>query len=171
VSGDGGLVAFTSATPDLATSDADGSVGDLFVRDLSSGTTRWLGAHAPAGAEPGSLALSADGRWLAVRYDDGSLQLVRTTTGATSLLATDASLSPGAMSADGSRVAYAVTGPDGQGHAVVREVSTGRVIDLRTPTGGSAGAVVLSGDGRHAAYDWALTGSENLRMYLVDLSG
>ena len=53
----------------------------------------------------------------------------------------------------------------------MREVSTGRVIDLRTPTGGSAGAVVLSGDGRHAAYDWALTGSENLRMYLVDLSG
>ena len=169
VSGDGRLVVFTSSSTDLAPSDADGSVGDLFVRDMSTGTTRWLGAGAPAGAEPGAVAVSADGRLVAVRYDDGSLQLVRTATGATSLLAPAGVLSPSAWSADGQRVVYSVPDALGRGRAVLRDLATGRVTDLRTPAGGSAGAVALSGDGRHAAYDWVPDGSENVRTYLVDL--
>ena len=62
VSADGHLVAFNSYDTDLAPADGDDGEADLFVRNMNTGLTRWLSAGFPAGANPGGVVLSPDGR-------------------------------------------------------------------------------------------------------------
>jgi Tol biopolymer transport system component len=75
ISADGRLVAFESDATDLAGGDDDG-VTDVFVRDLSGGTSvlvsRGLGGRPPNGASS-HAALSADGRYVAFQSDASNL--------------------------------------------------------------------------------------------------
>jgi RHS repeat-associated protein len=70
ISGDGHLVAFSSLATNLVASDTNGS-DDVFVRDLSAGTTT-MASVTSAGAQPGGASnypprLSRDGRFVAFR--------------------------------------------------------------------------------------------------------
>ena len=178
VDADGGLVAFTSYARDLAAGpgdDADDGEVDLFVRDVAAGSTRWLGAGFPAGADPSAVALSPDGRWVATRWADGSVHLTATSTGATRLVvegypAVGGLVGQGPFSADGRLFGYTA-----DGLAQVYDTATGSRRSLGTPDGGTAGTVALSGDGLRAAYDWQPQpqpdGSDGPgRTYLVDLT-
>ena len=165
VSADGSLVAFLSYATDVAPADGDDGEPDLFLRDVRAGTTRWLGAQTPAGAQPSSPVLSPDGRWLVSRYADASLHLTRTSDGVTRLLAADATIGKGAFSADGRLVAYGSAG-----RAYVQDLRGGFVHELRQPPGGfAAGGAALSGDGRRAAYDWVSDDGTPGQVYVVDL--
>ncbi|MGH9040747.1 MAG: hypothetical protein ACRDZ3_11015, partial [Acidimicrobiia bacterium] len=67
ISGDGKVVAFVSAAPNLVANDANGQK-DVFVRDRAAGTTTRVsmgtgGGEASAGS--GQPSLSDDGRWVA----------------------------------------------------------------------------------------------------------
>lgn len=67
LSADGRLVVFQSQAPNLVPDDANG-VGDVFLHDLESGTTRCLSAGTdgvPADGASRSPAISGDGRWVA----------------------------------------------------------------------------------------------------------
>jgi Tol biopolymer transport system component len=62
---DGRWVAFVSAASNLAAGDSNG-IPDLFVRDLVSGTTRWVSAGATgASAYASSPVITPDGRFVA----------------------------------------------------------------------------------------------------------
>jgi hypothetical protein len=69
MSADGRYVAFLSWSSNLVTTDTNGASSDVFVRDTVSGTTSLVsfgpdGFQFTAGATA-SVAISADGRWLA----------------------------------------------------------------------------------------------------------
>ena len=67
LSGDGNVVAFVSAAPNLVAGDTNGQK-DVFVRDRGAGTTTRVSMGTGAGeasAGSGQPALSADGRWVA----------------------------------------------------------------------------------------------------------
>jgi len=76
VSGDGRWVAFTSYASNLVGLDANGTVGDVFVRDLLTGTTE-LASVSTGGvqgnAASGLPSISADGRFVAFASDAGNL--------------------------------------------------------------------------------------------------
>jgi hypothetical protein len=165
MSGSGTLVAFTSYNTDLATADGDDGEPDLFIRNLTTGTTRWLGQHFPAGAAPFAVVLSPDGRWVSTRWEDGSLHLTEVATGATRQVAADAFAQHGAFSCDGNLFAYVSAGA-----AYVQDLRTGSVQQLPNPAEGSASDVALSGNGRSAAYGWSSPDGTTSTLYLVALS-
>jgi Tol biopolymer transport system component len=134
ISADGRYVAFDSTTPNLAADDPDG-VQDVFVRDLTLGTTvlvsRATGASgAKAGAGSLAASISADGRTVAftstaINLDpaDSDTQrdvFVRDLDQSTTYLASRADTAGGAnadqganvfvsLSGDGRRVAWSTT--------------------------------------------------------------
>lgn len=72
ISGDGRWIAFESAATNLVGGDTNGAVVDVFVRDLSNGTTRFAslsssGAHGALASRAPSL--SFDGRFVAFESD------------------------------------------------------------------------------------------------------
>ncbi|MGD9697268.1 MAG: calcium-binding protein [Thermoleophilia bacterium] len=124
ISGDGRVVAFTSAAANLSTDD--GPEPDVFARDLAAGTTVLVSrASGPAG-EPGDddswePAVSADGRRIAfvssasgLSTDDGGAEdvYVRDLARATTTLVSRAAGPSGATGPGGSR-SPAIT-PDGR---------------------------------------------------------
>jgi Tol biopolymer transport system component len=130
LSADGRYVAFTSSAPDLtATHDAN-EAGDVFVRDLVTGTTTLVSVGATGTAVgngfSGSPVLSADGRYVAF------------TSYATDLTAT----------------------PDtnGQSDVFVRDLVAGTTtlvsVDIAGNAAGNYGSYdpVLSANGRHVAF-------------------
>lgn len=165
VSADGRLVSFVSYNTDLAAVDGQDNEADLFVRDMTTGTTRWLSPALPVGANPSGVVISPDGRWVSTRWEDGSLRLTNVASAKTTQVVPNGYALTGSFTANGRLFGY-----NAAGKAYVRDLSTGIDTELRTPGGGSAGSVSISGDGTLAAYDWVPLGGGVARIFLVTLS-
>jgi Tol biopolymer transport system component/ribosomal protein L24E len=76
LSGNGRRIAFASTATNLVASDGNGSVEDVFVRDLASGQTIVVstGAQGQGDKNSGSPSMSADGRW--VSFDSKATNFV-----------------------------------------------------------------------------------------------
>ena len=164
VSANGRLVAFNSYDSDLVPGDLD-TESDLFIRDLTLGTTRLLTPSLPSGANPSGVVLSPDGRWVSSRWADGSLHLTAVATATTVEVAPDGYATGGSFSADGGLFAYSR-----DGHPVVLDLTTQRSLVLDVPTGGGAASVAVSGDGRTVAYGWVSLDETQARIYRVTLT-
>jgi hypothetical protein len=161
VSADGNLVAFNSYDTDLVATDGADGEADLFIRNLTTGKTRWLSAGLPAGANPSGVVISPDGQWVSSRWNDGSLHLTRVAQGVTS---TDGYATLGAFSSDLSRYVYLSAGTP-----YVRNLTTGVDTAITTPAGGVVSTATISGNGQYAAYDWAPDDGGVSRIYRVAL--
>ncbi len=149
VSADGNLVAFNSYNADiLATDDADLD-SDLYIRNMTTGQTRWLSQGVPGGANPSGVVISPDGRWVSSRWDDGSLHLTRVDTGVTSTVAAEGYALTGAFSSQLGRFVFV-----SDGKPWVRDLASGVNTAIPTPNDGSVATVTVSGNGQFAAYDW-----------------
>lgn len=149
VSADGNLVAFNSYDADLVKNDGD-QQGDLFIRNMSTGTTLLLSPNLPAGADPSGVVISPDGQWVSSRWSDGSLHLTRVSSKVTTTVVTDGYALTGSFSSQLGRFVFM-----SDGTPYVRDLSTGVTTAINTPaTGGSVSNVSISGNGRFAAYDW-----------------
>jgi hypothetical protein len=84
------------------------------------------------------------------RWTDGSLNLTRVDTRATSTVATNAYASLGSFSSKLGRFVF-VSG----GAPYVRDLASGVNTAIVTPDGGFVTSVTISGNGRFAAYDWS----------------
>jgi len=164
VSADGNLVAFASYNTDLAATDGADGEADLFVRTMSTGSTRWISRGLPAGANPSGVVMSPDGRWVSSRWDDGSLHLTGVRTGVTSTVAREGYALLGSFS---SRLARFVFMAAGTPH--VRDLSTGVDEAIPVPDGGQAVNVTISGSGRFVAYDWVPADGSASRIFRVAL--
>lgn len=164
VSANGRLVAFNSYDSDLVPGDLD-TESDLFIRDLTLGTTRLLTPSLPSGANPSGVVLSPDGRWVSSRWADGSLHLTAVATATTVEVAPDGYATGGSFSADGGLFVYSR-----DGHPVVLDLTTQRSLVLDVPTGGDAASVAVSGDGRTVAYGWVSLDATQARIYRVTLT-
>jgi Tol biopolymer transport system component len=149
VSADGNLVAFNSYDIDLAATDSADHESDLFIRNMTTGKTQWLSAGVPVGANPDGVVISPDGRWVSSRWADGSLHLTRVDTRVTSTVATEGYALHGAFSSQLGRFVFVSAGTP-----YVRDLATGAVTAINTPSGGFVTTVTISGDGQFAAYDW-----------------
>jgi Tol biopolymer transport system component len=149
VSADGNLVAFDSYDSDLAPADGADQETDLFIRNMTTGRTRWLSKDLPVGANPEGVVISPDGRWVSSRWADGSLHLTRVGTRVTSTVTTDGYALLGAFSSQLGRFVFV-----SDGVPYVRDLSTGASTAIITPDGGFATDVSVSGNGQFAAYDW-----------------
>jgi Tol biopolymer transport system component len=164
VSADGTFVAFNSYDTDLVPTDGADQDSDLFVRDMSTGRTRWLSKTVPTGANPSAVVISPDGRWVSSRWDDGSLHLTRVDSGVTSTVVADGYAVLGSFSSALGRYVFISAG-----RPYVRDLSTGADTALRVPDSGVATTVTISGDGRFAAYDWTPGDGGPSRIYRVGL--
>jgi hypothetical protein len=150
VSSNGNLVAFNSYNTDLAQADGADGKTDLFIRNMTTGTTRWLSSDVPAEANPSGVVISPNGRWVSTRWDnDGSLHLTRVSTGVTSTVATEGFAELGSFSSDLGRFVF-MSG----GKPYVRDLATGVNTEIPVPDGGLAHGVSISGNGLFAAYGW-----------------
>ena len=149
VSANGNLVAFNSYNTDLAQADGADGESDLFIRNMTTGTTRWLSSGVPAGANPSGVVISPDGQWVSTRWDDGSLHLTRVSTGVTSTVVAEGFAQLGSFSSDLGRFVF-MSG----GQPYVRDLATGVNTAIPVPDGGMAQSVSISGNGEFAAYGW-----------------
>jgi Tol biopolymer transport system component len=150
MSKNGRYAAFTSYDTDLTSTDDADQETDLFIRNMTTGKTRWLSAGVPAGENPDGVVISPDGRWVSSRWDDGSLHLTRAATGVTSTVATDGYALLGAFSSQLGRFVFVSAGTP-----YVRNLSTGVNTAINTPPdAGSVSTVTISGNGQLAAFDW-----------------
>jgi Tol biopolymer transport system component len=178
LSANGHVVAFISSATNLVADDTNAKP-DVFVRDLDAGTTRRVsirtGGGQGHGTPTGTLALSADGRYVLFGYtgDDlapgagsGSLYLYDR------VLATTVHVGDGsagfALSADATHVAFASVDPtlvpgdtNGLPDVFLRTLATGATVRVDVASDGSqalggsptfAPIVALSADGRFAAF-------------------
>jgi Tol biopolymer transport system component len=186
VNEDGRLVAFESPGTAFVANDTNGRP-DVFVHDRGSQRTSRVSVASGGGQAAGTSrfpALSADGRVVAfvsdapnlvsgdtnLRWDVFVHDRVTTRTTRVSVAsggrqaAGDPAPSPPALSADGTRVAFASTAPDlvrndtnGDADIFVHDVATRRTsrLDLRAVLGGRFARPrdpALSGDGRFVAF-------------------
>jgi Tol biopolymer transport system component len=149
VSADGNLVAFDSYNTDLVAADGDDGETDLFIRNMTTGKTRWLSPGLPVGANPEGVALSPDGRWVSSRWADGSLHLTRVDTRVTSTVVTNGYAPRGSFSSRLGRFVFISSGTP-----YVRDLSTGVNTAIVTPEDGFVTNVTISGNGQFAAYDF-----------------
>jgi hypothetical protein len=150
VSANGNLVAFNSYNTDLAAADGADNETDLFIRNMTTATTRWLSAGLPAGANPDGVVISPDGRWVSSRWAvDGSLHLTRVDTGVTSTVVDNGYALLGSFSRERGRFVFVSAG-----RPYVRDLATGVNTAINTPDGGFVTTVTVSGNGQFAAYDW-----------------
>jgi hypothetical protein len=164
VSANGNLVAFNSYNTDLARTDSADQEADLFIRNMTTGRTRWLSAGLPVGANPSGVVISPNGRWVSSRWDDGSLHMTRVDTGVTSTVVTDGYALLGAFSSQLGRFVFVSAGGP-----YVRDLSTGVDTPIKVPDGGSVTAVTISGNGLFAAYDWIPDDGGPSRIFRVAL--
>jgi len=157
ISADGRFVAFESEATNLVPDDANGPGTDIFVRDLLSQTTERIGG--PGGYHDPSI--SADGRYLAFRYESyfdyhGSpacciemLLIYDRQTGQGS--ATGEGVYSPAISGDGRFVAYWTDGYIDNLYVYDRVTATAELV-ASAASGSTGGHPSLSMDGRFVAY-------------------
>ena len=148
VSGNGNLVAFSSYNADLVAGDDDTEL-DLFVRNMTTGRTRWISSDVPAGANPAGVVISPNGRWVSSRWDDGSLHLTSVSSGVTSTVTADGYALLGSFSSELGHFVFMSAGTP-----FVRQLVTGVDTPIAVPDGGVVTNVSVSGNGEFAAYDW-----------------
>lgn len=164
VSQDGKLVAFADYDTDLVTNDDNDTDGDLYVRNMVTGKTRWISPGLPAGANPSGVVISPDGRWVSSRWDDGSLHLTRVSTGATTTVAANGYAVLGSFSSAAGEFVY-ISG----GQPYVHDLTTGADTAIPVPAGGSVTVVTVSGNGAYAAFDWTPADGTASRIFRVAL--
>jgi Tol biopolymer transport system component len=165
ISADGRLVAFSSYKTDLTPVDGQDQEADLFVRDLTTGRTRWLSQNLPVGADPYGVVLSPDGRWVATRWADGSLHLTNVATATTTQVTSEGFTTTGTFTANGRLLVYISAYK-----AYLRDLTTGIDTELGTPAGGGAYCVTISAGGTLAAFDWIAFDGSQSGIYTVTLS-
>lgn len=164
ISDDGRYVAFGSSATNLATDDANGVGGDLFVRDRVERTTTRVSANEADGFCPQSrVSMSSDGLLIAFSCYRPYSQPLFVLNQETSLVETidDQGADP-SMSDDGRYVAFmsgvAVSSSDANGYDVfVRDRQTGTTEPVSVVDTGGAGNLTsqgpsISGDGRYVAF-------------------
>lgn len=164
VSADGNLVAFNSYDIDLAATDSADHESDLFIRNMTTGQTRWLSDGAPLGANPFSVVISPDGRWVSSQWGDGSLHLTKVDTRVTSTVVSSGYALHGAFSSQQGRYVF-VSG----GQPFVRDLASGVNTPITTPGGGFVTTATISGNGAFAAYDWFPDGGGPSLIFRVAL--
>jgi hypothetical protein len=162
-SANGNLVFFSSYASDLVAGDTDGEL-DLFVRNMTTGKTRWLSRDVPAGAGPAGVVGSPNGRWISSRWNDGSLHLTRVSTGETSMVTANGYALLGAFSSVRGELVY-LSG----GTPYVRQLASGVDTPIPVPAGGFVTNVTVSGNGAYAAYDWNPVDGSPSRIFRVAL--
>jgi Tol biopolymer transport system component len=202
ISANGRYAAFTSEASNLVPGDTNG-LGDVFVRDLWTGTTRRVsvasdGTQGNDSSGSESEAISADGRYVA--FDSGASNLVPgdanhrgdvfvrdLRSGTTRLVSVATSGTQGnhtssfaAISADGRYVAFDSTAsnlvPGDTNHSAdvfVRDLRSGTtqrvsVASDGTQTNGDSYFPAVSADGRYVAFESVNT-SDNLDVFVRDL--
>ena len=149
VSADGNLVAFDSYDTDLAPADGADHEADLFVRNMTTGQTRWLSNGLPVGANPSGVVIAPDGGWVSSRWADGSLHLTRVESAVTSTVVSEGYALHGAFSSQLGRLVFVSAGKP-----YVRDLAMSVNTAITTPLGGFVTNVTISGNGQFAAYDW-----------------
>ena len=160
----GNLIAFASYNNDLGQTEANDGETDLFIRNMTTGKTRWLSQGFPAGANPSGVVISPNGCWVSTRWDDGSLHLTRACTGATTTVSADGYALLGAFSSSLGRYVF-MSG----GAPYVRDLASGVDTAIPVPAGGVVTNVTISGNGMYAAYDFAPTDGSASRIFRVAL--
>ncbi|HVE63258.1 MAG TPA: hypothetical protein VNB94_05605 [Mycobacteriales bacterium] len=172
---DGRFVAFSSLASDLVPDD-ENDTRDAFVRDRVTGRTTRVsvtseGAETHSGAPPGTVAISADGRFVAFLSDAPELTkqppasftcclelfVHDTATGQTELVSTDGGVGRdayvGGLSADGQRLAFSSRGGVYVSDRKQRRVETVSVSYTGADvTGTCLSGQCLSADGRYAIF-------------------
>jgi Tol biopolymer transport system component len=182
VSADGRYVAFSSNASNLVANDSNGTIPDVFVHDLVTGTTTLVSTTGNSSGNSGSFnpVVSADGRYVAfssnasnlVANDSNTTEdvFVRDlVTGTTTLVSTTGTASGNrssnnpVVSADGRYVAFisqasnlVANDSNGSRDVFVRDLVTGTTTLVST-TGTSSGnrdsfSPVISADGRYVAF-------------------
>ena len=184
VNGDGTVIAFTSTASNLIDHD-NNKVSDVFVRDTTTGQNELISIDkhdSDASLKSYDASVSPDGRYVVftsaaddlVAVDNNNHEdvfLRDRQSGVTTILSTRPDGSPadgqsgqGAISADGTKVAFAsraddIVAGDGNGKAdiFVRDLASGaieRVSVSNTGAGGNADSTwpTISGDGRYVAF-------------------
>jgi hypothetical protein len=164
VSTNGRHVAFADYDTDLVTNDDNDTDADLYVRNMRTGTTRWISPGIPAGANPSGVVISPHGGWVSSRWEDGSLHLTRVSTGVTTTVAANAYAVLGSFSSRLDRFVF-ISG----GQPYVRDLGTGIETPITVPAGGIVTTVTVSGNGLFAAYDWIPTSGDASRIFRVSL--
>jgi hypothetical protein len=164
VSGNGNKVAFSSYDSDLVAGDDDAEL-DLFVRNMTTGRTRWISNGFAAGVNPAGVTISPNGRWVSSRGNgDGSLYLTNVSTGATTVVAANGYALRGSFSSEKGRFVFM-----SQGAPYVRDLSNGVDTPIPVPAGGTVTNVTISGNGEFAAYDWAPVAGGPSQIFRVAL--
>jgi Tol biopolymer transport system component len=164
ISSNGNMVAFTSYDTDLGQNEGNDGEADLFVRNMTTEHTRWLSRQFPAGANPGGVVISPNGRWVSTRWDDGSLHLTKAGTGVTTTVTANGYALHGSFSSLLGRFVY-ISG----GAPYVRDLDSGVDTAIPVPAGGTVSSVTISGNGRYAAYDWIPDDGSASRIFRVAL--
>jgi Tol biopolymer transport system component len=149
VSASGNLVAFNSYDADITFTDDADEDSDLYLRNMTTGRTRWLSEGVPAGANPDGVVISPNGRWVSSRWADGSLHLTSVHSGVTSTVVPEGYALHGAFSSRLGRFVFIAAG-----RPYVRDLCRGVDTPISVPDGGFAVTVTISGNGQYAAYDW-----------------
>lgn len=164
VSASGNLVAFSSYNTDLAPADGADGESDLFIRNMTTATTRWISSGIPAGANPSGVVISPDGQWVSSRWGDGSLHLTTVSTGVTSTVVADGFAELGSFSKELGRFVFMSAD-----QPYLRDLVTGVTTPIPVPDGGTAHNVSISGNGMFAAYGWAPNDGSASRIYRTAL--
>jgi Tol biopolymer transport system component len=178
ISGDGRYVAFMSAASNLVPDDTNGE-GDVFLHDRQTGQTTRVGLNGAGAGDP-SIAISADGRWVAFwSYSDldpeyaghSGLFVHDRSTGLTTLASVDNEGNPAdgysaswvsSISADGRFVAFDSRSPlvppdtDGNFDIFVRDRASGQTTRVTvgplSHDGQDSYAPSINADGRYVAF-------------------
>ncbi len=183
ISDDGQVVAFCSTATNLVGGDTNGAA-DVFVRDLSSATTKRVSVSSSGAQATGAsktLALSADGQWVAFSslannltsgdnahedvflHQRGNATTILVSVDSTGLKGVGNSSLPG-LSADGQRIVFqSIAGSfdpfdnNGDLDVFLRDLATSTTTRISAGPGGSSAAggsfsPAISADGRFIAF-------------------
>lgn len=179
ISGDGRYVAFASLADDLVAND-NNRASDVFVRDLSDGTTT-LASVSTDGIHPGngdsfSPVLSADGRYLLFHSKASNLAVGSFSSGTENLFFRDlqtgitypltaSGVVAAAMTPDGHTVAFIGVPPGLSGSKILYVWNSQLAARTYTNTVTTSFAVAISPNGKKLAY----LANSSISLFAVDL--
>jgi Tol biopolymer transport system component len=149
---------------------SDGLLGEISVRDLTTGSNKRLTSHGQSGAAFGTV-ISPDGRQVAYGYSDcrtptcamGEVRLVPTSGGTPKTIHRSeetANIVPAGWMPDGRHLVVMRTLRDRSTQMAILSVGDGSLRVLKSFGWQSTGKVSVSPDGRYVAYD--APGSDNV---------
>ncbi|MDB6021023.1 MAG: hypothetical protein JWQ04_880 [Pedosphaera sp.] len=163
ISANGRYVLFHSKAQNLAAGIASTTYENLFWRDLQTGITRVFTTGTAVTLVAG--AMTPDGRYVAVATPSASLYVWDTQLNTKIYTNVTASAAPVAISPDGTRLGFLVTGASGHVYAADRIAKT--TVTLGTAPPASHPGLRFSGDNRYLAYVAADVNKTN-QVYVYD---